>query len=235
MISARVSVQFPGDWTESIGKLSVYGDIYTATLHKRQYMGLIRVHGKKDRLEEALSRIENADYHTSTEVIEHRHQSDGSHATILVTAELTEKTPFLVMLENGYMPLDPTILHNGREFFDLILRNRERFIELIRRLEDIGSVTVERVVSEVETPTQPNPVTWSSLQEDLTDRQIEVLSLAIERGYFEVPRAVDLSDLAAELDVRKTTVGEHLRRGLGRIATFIIAESDRSNQHFVLE
>jgi predicted DNA binding protein len=235
MISARVSVQFPGDWTESIGKLSVYGDIYTATLHKRQYMGLIRVHGKGERLEEALSLIENADYHTSTEVIEHRHQSDGSHATVLVTAELTEQTPFLVMLEHGYMPLDPTMLHDGREFFDLILRNRDRFIELVRRLEDVGEVTIERVVSDVETPTQPNPVAWSSLQEDLTDRQIEVLSLAIERGYFEIPRAVDLSDLAVELGVRKTTVGEHLRRSLGRIATFIITESDRSKQHHTLK
>jgi len=47
---------------------------------------------------------------------------------------------------------------------------------------------------------------------DLTGRQREVLSVAVEMGYYEDPRAVTQDDIADELDVSSATVGEHLRR-----------------------
>lgn len=222
MLTARLSVRFPGDWTETIGELGVQGDIYTATLHERQYMGLIRLRG--ERVSEALDLVRAADYHMSVHVVEHRHRRDAEHATIHVTAELEEKTPFLVMLEEGYMPLDPTVLRNGREYFDLILRDRERFMKLVNGLDTVGEVDVERVVPQIETPTQPTPVVWNSLQEDLTARQLEVLALAVERGYFAVPRTAGLDVLADELGVQKSTVSEHLRRGMGHVAEFIVSE-----------
>jgi hypothetical protein len=46
----------------------------------------------------------------------------------------------------------------------------------------------------------------------LTGRQREVLSVAIEQGYYETPRAATQGDVAAELDVSAATVGEHLRK-----------------------
>lgn len=48
--------------------------------------------------------------------------------------------------------------------------------------------------------------------EPLTDRQREVLETAFERDYFAVPRGVTGEELAAELDLEKSTVLEHLRR-----------------------
>lgn len=49
---------------------------------------------------------------------------------------------------------------------------------------------------------------------DMTDAQREALELALERGYFEVPRGVTLTDLADDLDVSDTAVSQRLRRGL---------------------
>lgn len=46
----------------------------------------------------------------------------------------------------------------------------------------------------------------------LTGRQREVLRTAYERGYFDVPRGVTPDELAAEFDLDKSTVLEHLRR-----------------------
>lgn len=46
----------------------------------------------------------------------------------------------------------------------------------------------------------------------LTARQREVLTMAFEREYFEVPRGVTAAELADELDLDKSTVLEHLRR-----------------------
>lgn len=46
----------------------------------------------------------------------------------------------------------------------------------------------------------------------LTDRQREVLDLALAQGYYEVPRQATQADLAEALDCSPATVGDHLRR-----------------------
>lgn len=48
---------------------------------------------------------------------------------------------------------------------------------------------------------------------DLTDAQREVLAVAYEQGYFEVPRGASVDDIAAELDISGQAVSERLRRG----------------------
>ena len=228
MLTARLGVRYPDDWTEEIGRLGVSGDIYTATLHEQEYMGLIRLQG--ETLDEALDLIRAAPYHESVEVVQHDRRKDGAsgdeQATVLVTAHLETETPFLVMLQNGYMPLDPTGLKHGREFFDLIIRNRERLIKLVELLEPVCEVTIERVRPEVETPTLPSQVAWNSMLADLTDRQFEALSLAVTLGYFDVPREATLENIADAMAVEKSTAGEHLRRALGRIGGFMVEHAN---------
>ena len=46
----------------------------------------------------------------------------------------------------------------------------------------------------------------------LTDRQRELLELAIDEGYYEIPRRATLRDLAERADISVGTVGEHLRK-----------------------
>ena len=48
----------------------------------------------------------------------------------------------------------------------------------------------------------------------LTAPQAELLTAAVERGYFEVPRRVTMGDLAAEFDISNQAASERLRRGL---------------------
>ena len=51
----------------------------------------------------------------------------------------------------------------------------------------------------------------------LTDRQREVLDAGLRRGYFEVPRGCTLAELAADMDVDKSTASTVLRRGQARL------------------
>jgi predicted DNA binding protein len=46
----------------------------------------------------------------------------------------------------------------------------------------------------------------------LTDRQREVLSVAVEHGYYEIPRQTTYEEIAAELGVTAGTVSEHLQK-----------------------
>lgn len=54
---------------------------------------------------------------------------------------------------------------------------------------------------------------------ELTSAQAETLRVAVERGYFDVPRRVTLETIATELDVSKQAVSERLRRGLQSLLT----------------
>lgn len=61
----------------------------------------------------------------------------------------------------------------------------------------------------------------------LTDAQRVTLQVATERGYFEVPRRITLTELAGELDVSDTAVSQRLRRGLSTLLTetFVIGDA----------
>lgn len=55
-------------------------------------------------------------------------------------------------------------------------------------------------------------------KELLTDRQREVLKVALEEGYYEIPRATKLRDLAETLNTSSATLSEILRRTERRLA-----------------
>ena len=60
----------------------------------------------------------------------------------------------------------------------------------------------------------------------LTPKQHEALALALERGYFSVPRAISLTELADEMDISRQAYSRRLQRGLQGILT----ESLRLNE-----
>ena len=47
-----------------------------------------------------------------------------------------------------------------------------------------------------------------------TTKQRELLNVALERGYFDIPRGVSLRELAAEFDISDQAASERLRRAL---------------------
>lgn len=53
----------------------------------------------------------------------------------------------------------------------------------------------------------------------LTDPQYEALTLAVKRGYYEIPRGCTTQELGEELNISSQAVTERLRRGVGSLAT----------------
>jgi len=51
----------------------------------------------------------------------------------------------------------------------------------------------------------------------LTEPQYEALALAVERGYFKIPREIEYDELAAELDVSVQALSERIRRGADKV------------------
>ncbi|APX96966.1 helix-turn-helix domain-containing protein [Natronorubrum daqingense] len=66
---------------------------------------------------------------------------------------------------------------------------------------------------------------------DLTNRQREVLSVAIEEGYYQEPREVTYQEIADELGCSAGTVGQHLRRIESQLMSTIVLGGTSRTDH----
>ncbi|SDR44646.1 helix-turn-helix domain-containing protein [Natronobacterium texcoconense] len=90
-------------------------------------------------------------------------------------------------------------------------------------LEDDFEIDV-RSKREITMPSHSSPLlTLDDALPELTDRQREVLSLAVERGYYELPRETTTKELAVDLEVSRRTVDDHLRRAERKLLTTLVS------------
>lgn len=57
---------------------------------------------------------------------------------------------------------------------------------------------------------------------DLTDRQLEAVSAAVDLGFYEVPRAAGVEDVAAELDCADSTAATLLRKAEASVIEHVV-------------
>lgn len=71
--------------------------------------------------------------------------------------------------------------------------------------------------------------TKDSGEEDLTPEQDAAVRAAVERGYYETPRAVEAYELAEELDIPGSTLSYRLRRAEAKLATAYVDDHSLSS------
>ena len=131
-------------------------------------------------------------------------QQDGLQAYI--HTEPTAAAASLLELEQEYeFVLDMPIEYGPDGGLKVAVIGREETVR--RAIEDIPEGI--RVELEQLSDYDPELRELSSL---LTDRQQELLDTATDLGYYEVPRQATHRDIADELELSTTTVGEHLRK-----------------------
>lgn len=81
------------------------------------------------------------------------------------------------------------------------------FVSRVNELVPELDLTAKRHLSQSET----SYTREDSVREKLTDRQLEALKTAYQVGYFEWPRDLDGSEVAAELGITQPTLNKHLR------------------------
>lgn len=73
----------------------------------------------------------------------------------------------------------------------------------------------------------------STIASGLTDRQLEAIAVAVDLGYYAVPREAALADVAAELGCAASTASDHLRKAearvMRRLARQVAPAADASN------
>ena len=137
----------------------------------------------------------------SFEVLEtHEEDEDGILVSILCTHPLALSA---LELSNIYVyPPYGIDSKNGLEFRIFGISSSIRsFLEFVREVMPPDTISVQTVKN------------GSSEDLDfLTEKQREVLELAVFRGYYEDGGEVTLKQLADELGIARSTTGEHLKR-----------------------
>jgi predicted DNA binding protein len=170
----------------------------------------------------------------------------GSHAVMnssqLVTYDETRRKAFIslagdydtdtepvlnVLLRNDCFPTIPATVANGREHWNVLASSHEQVSTAHDELREIGSVNVDSLRSPDLDALLTDLTGVKQAVQDLSPRQLEVLSRAIEEGYYDSPRSCNIEELAALDDANTSTVGEHLRRSEAKILQAVAPMLDR--------
>ena len=101
--------------------------------------------------------------------------------------------------------LDTPMRYTDRGALEVRAIGNQRAIR--EAIEDVPDGLTLKFISTGEyDPDQPES------DDQLTERQREILRTAVEMGYYEEPRRTNYQELAEELDLSSGTVGEHLRK-----------------------
>ncbi|WP_302082637.1 helix-turn-helix domain-containing protein [Salinibaculum rarum] len=120
------------------------------------------------------------------------------------------------LLERGFVHNAPVRIENGREEWQVCyVDDRSQIDAALDRVRDQSGADVS--IDAITTSEAAATTARDQRQDTLTARQRDVFEHAREAGYYEWPRECDTRELAADLDVSKTTLLEHLRKAEAKL------------------
>lgn len=117
----------------------------------------------------------------------------------------------------GILHRNGTVIKGGWERWTLYLDDDDDLASVVERLEAAGNETELRREVELSDLRAPDQLDLSRLARELTARQTEVLTTAIEMGYYEAGRDPSIEDVGERIGVSRTTAWEHLNRAERKI------------------
>ena len=114
----------------------------------------------------------------------------------------------------------PTIYRQGWEHYTVVAFDEADVRELLGDLRADRDIELlsKTSISEQQIP-HSMLAPASQLFEEITDRQLAALQLALERGYYTQPRKTSLRELADQTAVARSTYEEHLRKAENKLLT----------------
>lgn len=222
MLTAKICVRYDGDWTAQLQNYDVFGEFLASTFRNRRYIGMVAL--ETSQFDAILDIIRAHGATETVDVIERYDagQQGRTSATLLLRGSLSEFTPMQTLLYEGFLPLGPTRLEDGKECFDLLLEDREELSKATTLLGEFGDVTVRRLSQDYSRRIVPSEAEWQELVNAIPPRQRELLNTAYDLGYFEIPREVTLEEIADEMGITKTTASNHMRKAQREVFHFLL-------------
>ena len=158
--------------------------------------GVARIHLEKEPDEQQLDELDTIQWWE-------RVSSEGSSYVYLVEMNVAERLGSSGVDADGLLRAELAEVHDQGVSIDQA-GSQEELSDMLAELKAAGfNISLEKL--------QDYRVRSTPL-DALTDRQHEVLEVAYELGYYDVPRGSSTTEVAAELGVDDSTVAEHLQR-----------------------
>lgn len=195
MTHAELTVTLPdGTWIKDVstGHSEARFRVLAALPGENEGFGLVEITAADPR--PVLSDMEDHPAITRVELLQ------AGEERAMVQFETTQPL-LLFSARESRMPIElPVEIVDGTTTLELTA-SRDHLSELARQFESFGlEYTVEYVSPRSESDRL------------LTDRQRELLTTAIEMGYYDTPRKSSMTELAEALDIAKSTCSETLHR-----------------------
>lgn len=157
---------------------------------------------------------------TDTDVLETRLKADEVAISIRMLDEFPDKALFRVEWDPDIDGLVQSIIEHEAVILNALGTN-DRWEFKLRFPDNTAVSGFQTTLDEAEISfglqRLYNPADPETDVSELTPAQRETLVLAVERGYFTIPRETNLQELAEELDISDQAVNERMRRGTAKL------------------
>lgn len=141
----------------------------------------------------------------------------GNHTQGLLVKYRNQNSIYESMISCGFFPTEPIRVRGGDEYWTAAtVEDRNDISSLLETVADSenANITIKKIIS------SENAFAANPRLQKLSERQLEVFELAQQEGYYEWPREVSATDLAARMSITKATFLEHLRKAESKLLNF---------------
>jgi len=130
----------------------------------------------------------------------------------LMEAKVIPALPSLTKVDRDFVSLIVPSDADLKKLSSLLREDAEYWIRSKKYLDDAAPSTLF---------TSKDFLRMKLLAEHLPEQQREAFVLAVQRGYYEIPKKTTLEQLAAEMGISPSTFAEHLRRAEAKLLPFL--------------
>ena len=127
--------------------------------------------------------------------------------------------PTLPVIERrNCLEIQPALYTGGWEYYRVVAFSERDLRNLFKDLDKDCNVEImsKTAISE-ESVRETFPVSTASLLGKLTSRQLQALIVALDNGYYNIPRTATAGEIAQRLRVPRTSFVDHLRKGENKV------------------
>lgn len=211
MPQANLTITIPdGIWVGDLTRAHSDASVRILSAHTSDEAGVGLAEITAPDLQDVVAEMQERDTVTELEILQ---QYDDR---VLLQFETT--MPLLLLpVEGSGVPLTmPFTIEEGQAEWE-ITAPQHRLSELGEQLKEFG---IPFTVNEISQHIEPHQL--------LTDRQLRLVTAAVDNGYYDTPRECSLTELAAELDIAKSTCSETLHRAEEKIIKQFLEDLDRT-------
>lgn len=131
------------------------------------------------------------------------------------------------VIRAGGVLVHPVVAHNRRQYFSVLAPARA--LEAIRsrpRMSDFKLHMIHREPSALKQLPEMRDLI-DDLNEELTEKQIEVLFACLRGNYFAWPHNSTIADLAKAAGISQATFHEHLQKAIARVMSRVLTRVGR--------